>query len=59
MFRPFAPHKYVFSTRRPLKRQEAERLVAESERKHAEEKKAYEKALLAADEARRTGRRRG
>jgi hypothetical protein len=40
-------------------RQEAERLVAESERKHAEEKKAYEKALLAADEARRTGGRRG
>ena len=41
------------------RRQEAERLVAESERKHAEEKKAYEKAVLAADEARRTGGRRG
>ena len=41
------------------RRQEAERLVAESERKQAEEKNAYEKALLAADEARRTGGRRG
>ena len=36
-------------------RQEAERLVADSERKQAESKRAYEKAVLAADEARRTG----
>ena len=39
-------------------RQEAERLVAESERKQVESKRAYEQALIAADEARRTGRRR-
>ena len=39
------------------RRQEAERLVAQSERKQAESKRAYEKAVLAADEARRTGRR--
>ena len=30
-------------------RRPAKRLVAESERKHAEEKKAYEKPLLAAN----------
>ena len=40
------------------RRQEAECLVAENERKQVESKRAYEEALLAADEARRTGHRK-
>ena len=37
------------------RREGAERLVAEGERKQEASKRAYEKAVLAADEARRTG----